>query len=51
MPAFRLVGPVHSSNNLNRCAETGRAYGGFRDWNRELNAIAQAKTRIRQSTR
>ncbi len=29
---------------LNRCAKTGRAYGGFTDWNRELRTIAQAKT-------
>ncbi|PIE36241.1 glycosyl hydrolase family 57 [candidate division KSB3 bacterium] len=26
------------------CANTGQAYGGFRDWNFELKAIAQAKT-------
>ena len=29
---------------LHRCAETGRANGAFRDWNRELRQIAQSKT-------
>lgn len=29
---------------LNRCAETGRAHGLFRDWSRELRNVAQTKT-------